>query len=69
VYRKIAVPTVIIAGDADGILSPDLQAGKLATALPHAKLDLLPGVGHMVHYAAPDRTVEAVEAVLKSDGQ
>jgi pimeloyl-ACP methyl ester carboxylesterase len=68
-YSKIAAPTVIIAGDADGILSPDHQAKKLAAALPHARLDVLSGVGHMVDYAAPDRVVDAVEAALKEGAE
>jgi pimeloyl-ACP methyl ester carboxylesterase len=68
-YPKITAPTVIVAGDADGILSPDHQARKLATALPHARLDVLGGVGHMVDYADPDRVVDAVEAVLKEGAE
>jgi pimeloyl-ACP methyl ester carboxylesterase len=30
--------------------------------LPQAKLELLRGVGHMPHWAAPDRVAEAVAA-------
>ena len=59
-YRGLAVPTIIIAGTADIVVPPNVHARPLAAALPRARLVLLRGVGHMPHYAAPDRVVEAV---------
>jgi pimeloyl-ACP methyl ester carboxylesterase len=59
-YRGLAVPTIIIAGAADIVVPPNVHAQPLAAALPRARLVLLRGVGHMPHYAAPDRVVEAV---------
>ncbi|MEA2985648.1 MAG: hypothetical protein QOD94_1902 [Alphaproteobacteria bacterium] len=59
-YRGLAVPTIIIAGTADMVVPPNVHARPLAAALPRARLVLLQGVGHMPHYAAPDRVVEAV---------
>jgi pimeloyl-ACP methyl ester carboxylesterase len=60
-YRSLTVPTIIIAGTADIVVPPDVHARRLAAALPHARLMLLRGVGHMPHYAAPDRVAEAVD--------
>jgi pimeloyl-ACP methyl ester carboxylesterase len=59
-YADITAPTVIISGNRDAIVSPRLHARALSAALPHAKLVMLGGIGHMPHYAAPDRVVEAV---------
>jgi pimeloyl-ACP methyl ester carboxylesterase len=59
-YRGLAVPTIIIAGAADIVVPPNVHAQPLAAALPRARLVLLRGVGHMPHYAAPDRVVAAV---------
>ena len=59
-YRGLAVPTIVIGGTADIIVPPNVHARPLAAALPRARLVLLRGVGHMPHYAAPDRVVEAV---------
>ena len=59
-YRHLAVPTIIIAGSADAVVPANVHARPLAAALPHARLLLLQGVGHMPHYAAPDRVLEAV---------
>ena len=59
-YRGLTVPTVIIAGTDDAVVPPRIHARPLAAALPRARLLLLPGVGHMPHYAAPDRVAEAI---------
>ena len=63
-YVSIRIPARILVGDADEALSPDIQAKALARVLPQAKLQVLPGVGHMVHYAAPDRVIEAIEELF-----
>jgi pimeloyl-ACP methyl ester carboxylesterase len=31
--------------------------------LPRAKLHLLPGIGHMVQCAAPDRVIQAIDEI------
>jgi pimeloyl-ACP methyl ester carboxylesterase len=59
-YAKIEAPTIIITGDADAILSPEVHAKVIAAVVPHARLRILPGVGHMVQFAAPDVVVDAV---------
>jgi pimeloyl-ACP methyl ester carboxylesterase len=59
-YPALRVPTVIVAGDRDVIVSPNDHARRLAATLPQAKLVMLPGVGHMPHYAATDAVVEAI---------
>jgi len=63
-YASIRTPARILVGDADETLSADIQAKALARVLPQAKLQVLPGVGHMVHYAAPDRVIEAIEELF-----
>ena len=59
-YAQLDVPTVIFAGQADPVVDPDAHARKLHAALPYSELHLLPGVGHMVHHAAPDDVADAV---------
>jgi pimeloyl-ACP methyl ester carboxylesterase len=53
-YGEITAPTVIITGDADTIVSPEIHSKALAAQLPHAKLIVLPGVGHAVQRVAVD---------------
>jgi len=65
-YRGLTVPTIILAGDRDLMLPPASHAEKLAAAAPNVTLMVLPGFGHMLHHAAPDRVVAAVEAIAAS---
>lgn len=66
-YAQILAPTAIITGDSDEVLSADANAKRLAQALPHASLTVLPGVGHMVPYAAPARVIQAIGKIAMQD--
>lgn len=59
-YPDIRIPTLVISGAADPIVSSDAQAVPLAQAIPGARLVLLPGVGHMLQYVASDRVVAEI---------
>jgi pimeloyl-ACP methyl ester carboxylesterase len=60
-YREIGVPTVVVTGSDDSTVAPNLHARAFAAAVPHARLVMLAGVGHMPHHASADRVVAAVE--------
>jgi pimeloyl-ACP methyl ester carboxylesterase len=62
-YASIKTPTVIITGDRDTVVSPDIHARAFAAKLPHSKLVVLEGVGHMPHHVAPNRVVAAIDEV------
>jgi pimeloyl-ACP methyl ester carboxylesterase len=59
-YASLSVPTVIVSGDADPLVRPEAQAQPLARAIPGATLVLLPGIGHMVPWVAPEALADAV---------
>ena len=61
----IAVPTAIIAGDGDTVVSPEIHARHAARDIPGATLLMLPGVGHSPHWADPDRVVEVIVGVAR----
>jgi pimeloyl-ACP methyl ester carboxylesterase len=63
-YPQIAVPVVILHGDADTTVSVNIHARAFVAAVPHAKLIVLPNVGHMVQYAVPDLVVSEIEALI-----
>jgi pimeloyl-ACP methyl ester carboxylesterase len=63
-YVDLRTPTVIITGDCDTLVSPQLNAQALAAILPSAKLVLLKNIGHMPHHAAPDVVAAAVEELV-----
>jgi pimeloyl-ACP methyl ester carboxylesterase len=63
-YADIAVPTVVISGDADKTVSTSIHSRPFAAAVPHAKLIVLPGVGHMVQNAAPELVSHEIDATI-----
>uniref|UniRef100_Q07J45 Alpha/beta hydrolase fold n=1 Tax=Rhodopseudomonas palustris (strain BisA53) TaxID=316055 RepID=Q07J45_RHOP5 len=63
-YPQIAVPVVILHGDADTTVSVKIHARAFVAAVPHAKLIVLPNIGHMVQYVASDLVVREIEALI-----
>jgi pimeloyl-ACP methyl ester carboxylesterase len=63
--RELNIPITIIAGTEDGIVDHDGHARWFHEQLPDSVLRLVPGAGHMVHYAVPDEVAEAIEAVAE----
>ena len=63
-YSEINAPTVVISGDADKTVWPSVHSRPFAATVRHAKLILLPGVGHMVMYAAPDLVIREIDTMI-----
>jgi pimeloyl-ACP methyl ester carboxylesterase len=61
-YQELTMPVVIMAGTKDRVVNVE-QARRLHTQIRHSTLRLVPGVGHMLHYAVPEEVAEAVEEV------
>jgi pimeloyl-ACP methyl ester carboxylesterase len=68
-YAWITAPTVILTGDHDEVVPPDVHARAIAATILNAKLVVLPGVGHMLHFAAADRVVGEVVAMSKVEAR
>jgi pimeloyl-ACP methyl ester carboxylesterase len=68
-YGEIAAPTVVISGDSDNTVSTEIHSRPFAAAVPNARLIVLPGVGHMVQYAAPDIVLREIDAVTNREGR
>ncbi len=60
---RIAVPTLLIAGDRDGIVSVG-SVQHLNSRLPDSRLLVLAEVGHLIHYERPQPTAEAITEFL-----
>ena len=60
-YREIESSVVIVAGDNDLVVDVDAHARKLHEEISGSELIVLPGVGHMAHYAAPDQLAGAID--------
>jgi pimeloyl-ACP methyl ester carboxylesterase len=63
-YGNIKLPVVVITGDTDNTVSPARHSRRLAATVPNAKLIVLPGVGHMVQYAASELVVREIETMI-----
>ena len=63
-YGEIAVPTVVISGDTDTTVYIDVHSRAFVAAVPHARLVVLPGVGHMTQNAAPEIVIDAIDAMM-----
>jgi pimeloyl-ACP methyl ester carboxylesterase len=61
---EIKLPVAIVAGSGDRIVSPPRQSERLHRDLPHSKLRLVAGAGHMVHHSG----LEAVTAAIRATG-
>jgi pimeloyl-ACP methyl ester carboxylesterase len=64
-YAGITAPITIIAGDVDKTVSTHIHSQPLAKTAPNTKLIVLPGVGHMIQYAAPDLVIAEIEAMAR----
>jgi pimeloyl-ACP methyl ester carboxylesterase len=60
---KIAVPTVVVVGDAD-VISPPEEARAIAAAIPGADLAVINGAGHLSNLEAPAAFMAAVRKSL-----
>ena len=60
---QIGVPTMVLVGERD-IVNPPKVSGELASGLRHARLIVLPDVGHLPHVEDPVRFLREVEQFL-----
>jgi pimeloyl-ACP methyl ester carboxylesterase len=64
-YGEIRVPTEIVAGDNDRVVSTRHHAGGLARDIPGARLTVLAGAGHMPHWSRTEEVVAAIDRVAE----
>jgi pimeloyl-ACP methyl ester carboxylesterase len=63
---RVRCPAAVIWGAHDGLFP--LESGRrIAAALPNAKLTVIQGAGHGVHWTFPDRMNEAIEAFRREN--
>lgn len=68
-YGDIKAPVTIISGDVDKTVSTVIHSRLFASAVPNARLIVLPGIGHMIQNAVPDLVVAEIEAMMERIGQ
>ena len=60
---SLAAPLHVLGGSADLVVNNLLHGQMLAALAPRGRFTLLPGVGHMIHHAAPRAVTQAVAAL------
>jgi pimeloyl-ACP methyl ester carboxylesterase len=60
-YSEIKARTIIITGDADKVVSPEIHSKQLARAIKGSKLLVVHNLGHKPDYIAGDLVVAAIE--------
>jgi pimeloyl-ACP methyl ester carboxylesterase len=60
---RVAVPTVLIAGEADRI-APLAGQRTAVDLFPDARLVVVPGTGHLAHYETPGLVADAIRDFL-----
>lgn len=68
-YPELDVPAVIVAGTQDRIADFGHNSERLSERLPDSELQLQPGVGHMTHYAHPDKVLAAIDGIAARVGE
>jgi pimeloyl-ACP methyl ester carboxylesterase len=62
-YGELAMPVIIMAGAGDLVVHLDRHAKRLVGDIAGAELRVVPGQGHMLHYAVPEQVVAAIADV------
>ena len=65
-YSSLELPLMVLAGEGDKIVKTRAQSVRLHEEVSGSILTLLPGVGHMMHYADPVLVAQAVETLAET---
>jgi len=61
-YAELDTPIIVMAGEGDLITHRDEHAQPFVKQVSAAELRIVPGQGHLLHYAVPDQVVDAIDA-------
>ena len=65
-YQELRLPSTIMAGAKDQVIDMRRQSARLHGELPQSALRMIPGVGHMLHYAVPEQVAEAIDVMASA---
>jgi len=68
-YPELKVAAIILAGTRDKIVDAGHNSERLYERLPDSQLQLEPGVGHMTHYAHPEKVMAAIDEIAAHVGE
>ena len=59
-YGELSMPIIVMAGDGDLIAHIGKHAERFVAEVDGAELRIIPGQGHLFHYAVPDQVITAI---------
>jgi pimeloyl-ACP methyl ester carboxylesterase len=65
-YRDVSVPVRLIAGSDDRVVDTNKHSIRLHGELGASTLQVVPRCGHMVHHAAPDDVIAAIQGTRET---
>lgn len=68
-YGELKVPAMVLSGTRDRIVDAGHNSERLSERLALGQLELMPGVGHMTHYAHPERVMAAIDSIAAQVGE
>ena len=68
-YGEIAIPVSVLYGDRDAVLNYKVNGLPMEAAVPHARVQILEGRGHMLPITAPGETAEFVLEAERAAGR
>jgi len=60
-HQEVHMPVAIFAGAKDKVIDVEANAQRLHREISGSTLAIVAGAGHMVHHAAPDEVVAAID--------
>jgi pimeloyl-ACP methyl ester carboxylesterase len=68
-HRELRMPVAIFGGSDDKVVDVEAHSMRLHRELPGSTLVVVPGAGHMVHYAVPDAVSAAIERLAQPSSE
>lgn len=62
---RVTVPTLLVASELDDLSTPQQQR-RLAATFPDARLETVPGTGHLSHYEKPGAVADLLSSFLQA---
>ena len=63
---QLVAPVTLIVGDKDGMVPPE-DAARVEARLPHGRVVMLPGLGHLAHEEEPGMVARLIEEAAIMD--
>jgi pimeloyl-ACP methyl ester carboxylesterase len=65
VLPQVQVPVLVLTGEFDGGMTPELLNRGIVSQIAGAKLEVVPGAGHFLPMETPDEVATAIEGFVK----